>query len=239
MSAQTRKQYAGTPVAWNGTLQSGTDNGIILIPEGLSQIPPGIYVPIEFPKHNFLLHAPVGTPIHVEGTISDVSPFVINLRKSCTIELMENAPDVEATPTDVPARVVPPSPTTSSPDSSQLISPNNLTLASIIEAIEGAPPMLRDTVMNRFVGTPVSWDGRLVSSHADGENISILLEEAIESEDDSKWGESFWAPVRLPQDNFLLQLPEGALLHVVGVIDSFILGDAPMLRDATVTPRNT
>lgn len=87
----------------------------------------------------------------------------------------------------------------------------------INDTIRATPPLRRAVVAKQFVGAPVSWEGRLASASASKTKPYVILDYRLGATDISNhFMFSFYA--ELPKYNFLLQLHEGALLHVEGVI---------------------
>lgn len=83
---KTAEQFIGVPISWDGELQFGNIAGeppcIYAESIGSQGAPLGMLfrVPIEFPKHNFLLQAKQGTPLHVEGLIEKVEPSYVSIK---------------------------------------------------------------------------------------------------------------------------------------------------------------
>lgn len=89
----------------------------------------------------------------------------------------------------------------------------------------------RGIVKQQFIGTPVSWDGRLGDVGGGTDDTWRIVKFGLD-ETVSLPG-NFFVPVDLPKNKLLLQLPIGSRIHVDGVIDSFIV-DAAQLKDITV-----
>jgi hypothetical protein len=85
---QISKQYVGTRVSFDCELQDGSDSRIfvvLLAPNGGDEKSRFANIPIDLPKHNFLLHAERGTKLHVDGTIAAIDAPVVRIKDATIV----------------------------------------------------------------------------------------------------------------------------------------------------------
>jgi len=74
------KQFEGVPVSWDVTLthsKTRLDGSALILTQVDGYL---IDFPVEFPKHNFLLQAPSGTRLHVDGVVDKADGFNATLK---------------------------------------------------------------------------------------------------------------------------------------------------------------
>ena len=95
---KVKEQFIGVPVSWDGRLTGSTKAGNTILIH-VSPDDPGptmsFRVPIELPKHNFLLQAKKGTHLHIEAVIEDIPGrfFFMTLKDPSVVELKSDAKD--------------------------------------------------------------------------------------------------------------------------------------------------
>ena len=110
----------------------------------------------------------------------------------------------------------------------------NPTPEYIATVLGDAPSSSRKVVAEQFVGTPVSWDGRLFAIRATDDKPSITLRSGLS---ERVFGPLFRVWVKLPEDKFLLQLPTRSPLHIDGTITAIDYDTAELtVTSATSLP---
>ena len=109
----------------------------------------------------------------------------------------------------------------------------NPTPEYIAKKILETPYENRGSVIKRFIGKTVSWDGRFSSIGSSGDSEWVYVWSGLD--DKAIDPPLFILPVDRPENEFLLLLTAGSPIHVDGVIGSFSVG-MPELKDITATP---
>lgn len=88
---KVKEQFIGIPISWDGRLEGSESGAPIFIHVSPDDPSPtlSLRLPIELPKHNFLLQAEKGTHLHIEAVIDSIpgTYYYLTLKDVSVLEL--------------------------------------------------------------------------------------------------------------------------------------------------------
>jgi hypothetical protein len=153
------------------------------------------------------------------GNAIEAAPAAAGVSADSTV------PDITGAIEDkAPVAATPPEPLQ---PNKEIKSGHRMTPREIVNAIKEAPPLIAHKVTEQYLGTPVAFDGMLVSAN----EKQITVEEP-----GTAFGHTrVTLPIELPKHNFLLGVKTNGMVHVEGIV-SQISGSQIELKDANVSP---
>ena len=111
---------------------------------------------------------------------------------------------------------------------------NNPSPNYIAKILSQTPEDSKTTIANSFIGRHISWDATTTElDHTPGKVTVLYASFGLNL--DLAPVQSFSIPVELPNNSYLLQIPQGTHIHVEGTIEGFDADNTPILKDAVVT----